>query len=310
MNDFATGIAPGQSIITATYQGTYLPPAAKDGPVQLQAELGKDWILYFCVQGKKSWLTETGVPVCGDYPGPDCAPWIPYRASLEESAAFEIQSAAYGMFVGLDGYFHFQLYDDCGNEYDAFGMFRNPAWYSCNNQSPYPNQARPSINSFKVNRHYLQGLEPLWRMRPGGPDPYTGPQEWIAFYRPNTHQRVLALWARFYDNLTATVQATGNNALLVDQTGATQTVVPAGGNYTLALPAATNFNQHQDGSAAIGGRPYLLIETDTRAPGPTSRVAWPWPVRSSAIRMSPGPSRRTVPSPISMSTAPESVKTA
>jgi len=49
---------------------------------------------------------------------------------------------------------------------------------------------------------------------------------------------------------------------------------------------------------------------DTRASGPTSRVAWPSPVRSSAMRMSPTPRRRTVPSPISMSVAPVSVKTA
>jgi len=49
---------------------------------------------------------------------------------------------------------------------------------------------------------------------------------------------------------------------------------------------------------------------DTRGSGPTSRVPCPWPVRSSAMRMSPGPSRRTVPSPISMSTAPDSVNTA
>jgi NitT/TauT family transport system substrate-binding protein len=49
---------------------------------------------------------------------------------------------------------------------------------------------------------------------------------------------------------------------------------------------------------------------DTRGAGPTSRVPWPWPVRSSAMRMSPGPRRRTVPSPISMSTAPDSVNTA
>ena len=49
---------------------------------------------------------------------------------------------------------------------------------------------------------------------------------------------------------------------------------------------------------------------DIRASAPTSRVPWPSPVRSSAIRMSPGPSRRTLPSPISMSTAPLKVKTA
>lgn len=50
--------------------------------------------------------------------------------------------------------------------------------------------------------------------------------------------------------------------------------------------------------------------TEMRGSGPTSRVMWPWPLRSSAIRMSPGPTRCTEPSPISISTAPESVNTA
>src|SRR5262249_21955182 len=55
--------------------------------------------------------------------------------------------------------------------------------------------------------------------------------------------------------------------------------------------------------AAQSAAAYLRgTKIETRGSGPTSRVAWPCPVRSSAIRMSPEPSRRTVPSPISMST--------
>jgi len=217
--------------------------------------------------GKGAWLTETGVPVCDDYPGAACdPPW--YRGNLEESAAFEIQSAAYGMFVGLDGYFHFQLYDDCPTPGDAWGIFRNPSWYSCASGSPYPNQPRPTLEAFKVNVHYLWGLEPLWRKRPGGPNPYTGPQEWIAFYRPNTHQRVLVVWNRFAESdQVAGIPATGPSALRINQDGATETLYPVNGTYTMTLPRATNLNIYwPDGSRLIGGRPYVLVETDTQRP--------------------------------------------
>jgi hypothetical protein len=56
------------------------------------------------------------------------------------------------------------------------------------------------------------------------------------------------------------------------------------------------------GQAARGPRAIVLLaplrmgqasgtNTETRGSGPTSRVTWPWPVVSSAIRMSPGPRR-------------------
>jgi hypothetical protein len=215
--------------------------------------------------GKSVWLNETGVPQCDDYPGPPCP--SSYRANLSEAASFEIESAAYALFVGMDGYLHFQLYDDCGAPYDAFGFFRNPASYTCNNGSPYPNTARPSVTAFNVAAAQFAQVEPLWRKRPGGPDPYSGPQEWIAFYRPATHQRVLAVWARFADNETAVITATGTSAVRIDQTGASITLTPVNGTYTVVLPGATNFGrQTPDGSAMIGGRPYVLVETDTLRP--------------------------------------------
>jgi hypothetical protein len=222
----------------------------------------------FGLTGKGAWLNETGVPVCDDYPGPACP--NPYRANLVESASFEIQSAAYGLYVGVDGYLHFQLYDDCGTAYDAFGFFRNPSSHTCNNGSPYPDQPRPSVTAFNLAAEHFSGVEPLWRMRPGGPDPYTGPQEWIAFYRPAGRERVLAVWARFRDDLTAAIPATGQQALLVDQYGGRSWITPVDGVYNLTLPGATNFSNYTvDGSAMIGGRPYILVETDTRPPDTT-----------------------------------------
>src|SRR5215831_9399538 len=45
---------------------------------------------------------------------------------------------------------------------------------------------------------------------------------------------------------------------------------------------------------------------ERRGWSPTTRVTCPWPVRSSASTMSPGPTRALVPSPTSISTWPDS----
>jgi hypothetical protein len=162
---------------------------------------------------KEIWLNESGVPAWDDYPGPVWDPGSAYRATKLEQADFIIQSAFYATYAGADGIFHFQLYDGCGNQPagtdfpphpgdlcdnegrlttnpyfpcagDAFGLFSNPTDAVCFTQHPTPESARPAANAIRVLAQELNGVEPLWRLRPGGSDPYNGPQEWIAFYRP------------------------------------------------------------------------------------------------------------------------------
>ena len=55
----------------------------------------------------------------------------------------------------------------------------------------------------------------------------------------------------------------------------------------------------------ISSSPHFTgICTYRRGPSLTTRLTWPRPVRSSASMMSPGPKRRLVPSPTSISTSP------
>jgi hypothetical protein len=211
---------------------------------------------------KPVWVNESGVPACDDYPGPPCDVDPAYHANMEEQAAFTIQSAVYAMYARATAVFHFQLYDDCGDT--AWGMYRNPASAPCHNQHPNPDTPRPLYDAYRVLTANFGEAEPLWWERPGGSN---GSQEWIAFYRPSTRHRLIALWARFYYPVTAQVPATGPSALRIDQTGAAVTIYPVNGVYTLDLPAATNhLTPTGDGSAPIGGRPYILIETDTQPP--------------------------------------------
>ncbi len=244
---------------------------------------------------KEIWLNESGSPAWDDYPGPTWDPASAYRSTMNEGAAYIIQSALYARFAGASRVFHFQLYDDCGNcpvgsdcppdspelcvdggssclcSGDAFGLYRNPTDAACYSQHPAPDTPRPAFKAFRVLVDHAAGLEPLWRLRPGGTTPYNGTQEWIAFYRPATRERVLGLWSLVGTSQTAVVTATGTSAVLVDQTNTVTSLIPTNGVYTLQLEPATNQNSAPPPGYeyAIGGPPLILIETDTSAPSVT-----------------------------------------
>ncbi|MBK8899994.1 MAG: hypothetical protein IPM53_02310 [Anaerolineaceae bacterium] len=242
---------------------------------------------------KPIWLNETGVPVWDDYPGPVCEPTSPFRASMSEQADFIIQSAFYATYAGADNIFFFQLYDDCGNQPggtnftpvtsctgdplldpggDAFGLFRNvssAAVSGCYWEHPNGDTPRPGFTAFQLLTAHLTDVLPLWRQRPGGSDPNNGPQEWIAFYQPETKSRILGMWARFGSAQTAVIPTTNANgtALLLWPDGTTQSLTAANGFFTVPLPPATNKNAIWDPSLyPIGGRAAILIEVDTLPP--------------------------------------------
>ncbi|HLF28492.1 MAG TPA: hypothetical protein VJG32_19330 [Anaerolineae bacterium] len=220
----------------------------------------------FGITGKKLWLNETGVHVCNDAPGPNCfdneGRPSAYRASMGEQAAFLIQTMTFAVWMNTDAVVWYQLYDDSGNGcggYDAPGLVRNEANAPCYPQTGSP---RPAYDAYKMVTQYFAGLSPYWRRRP------TENQELVALQNPKTGERVIAMWARDYVNETVTLTATASSALLVYPNGATQTITPVNGSYTIALPAATNRNagtadgKALDGKSPIGGMPRILIEHD------------------------------------------------
>jgi hypothetical protein len=240
---------------------------------------------YAAVKDRPIWINESGVAVYDDYPGPT---WqqngeANYMATMEEQAAFTIQNAAYSLYNGAAVVFHFQLYDGCGNDppgtdfppdsrhlcdqgqicasASAFGVWRNKTTDSCYRQHPQPDTARPAFSAFRTAVQTLTGAQPLWHQQPDGN------QERFAFYRPDTKQRIIVLWARNHHDVTAQVPAVASQATLLDQYGSSTTVQPNDGSYNITLPGATNLNlpHPPDGSSSIGGRPYLLIENWNRS---------------------------------------------
>jgi len=235
---------------------------------------------------KPIWLNESGVAAWDDYPGPIWDSTSAYRATTVEQAHYTIQTAFYALFAGADALFYFQLYDGCGNQPrgtdfpphegelcgnpaypicagDANGLFTNPKDAACFRQHPQPESPRPNFEAYKLLTSYLTGVEPYWRLRPGGADPYNGPQEWIAFYRSASSERIVGLWSRDGSDQIAQLEATGRSALMILPDGTTQKISPVNGYYELNLPGATNQNAPWDPDLyAIGGRPTVIVELD------------------------------------------------
>jgi hypothetical protein len=97
----------------------------------------------------------------------------------------------------------------------------------------------------------------------------TPPQEWVAFYRPATEERIVGLWSLCGRAETAIIDATSpdGRATLVFPNGRTQPIAAVDGHYAIALPPATNRNPFPNGQTPnpfypIGGSPVILIEKD------------------------------------------------
>ncbi len=209
------------------------------------------------------WVTETGVPVCGEGSFPACDDplnrW--YRASPDEQAAYLIQGVTYAAWLKASGYVWFQLYDDCGNlcGVDAYGLVRND------------NTPRPAYQTYPLVVDQLTNVQPYWRDRRTltATNWISGNQEIIAFKRPASSERVVVMWTRYYTDATVSLAATGQSAQLYFPDGSTQTIYPISGTYFISLPLASNQNftgtvggAAPDGSAPIGGPPRILVEYD------------------------------------------------
>ncbi|HYN90256.1 MAG TPA: glycosyl hydrolase, partial [Ardenticatenaceae bacterium] len=236
-------------------------------------------------QNKPIWITESGVPVCGSFPGPDCP--SPHRATADGQAAYIWQNVFYTRLAGANGpIFHFQLHDDCGTQErreppaDAFGLITNEPSHHC---VPHTAQPRLSYTAYHLATRFLAGTELLWHDLL----PYNGQPNRIrraAFYHPESKERRLLVWAVEPEDVIASVPATSESARRISVDGSETALTPANWNYELHLPGSTN--PRSPGSATyIGGLPYLLVERDTLPPvtsiteldpisGPVFEVAW------------------------------------
>ncbi len=221
------------------------------------------------------WVTEMGVPIWSEHPGPCWDPRSPWRATTDEQAAYVLQATAEGVAADVAALIHFQAYDDCGNgpsSYDAFGLLRNhrenqcwdPPGHACwAPTDPAFGAPRPAYHAFRVAADALEGASRLWR-------PAEDPSGWqrILFYRP-PNERVSVIWSLRREPLVAEFFGTGPLARVIaprDGEMVETSMTPVAGRLRIDLPAMTNRNDPGSGGAVMAGHPIVVIETDTAAP--------------------------------------------
>jgi hypothetical protein len=232
---------------------------------------------------KPIWITESGVPVCNDYPGPACP--SDWRATPQEQAAYIWQNIAYTKLGGGGPIFHFMLHDDCGNEVrpdspDGFGIAKNEASSYC---SPANAEKRPAFKAYQLAVQYFTDTLLAW-----ADITQNRTVRRVAFYHSGSQERRLLLWSIVDQEATALVPAISESARLIALDGTETPLFPNDGVYTIRLPGATNRNwpNTQNGyDIGIYGAPYLLIDHDTLPPsthldplpatvGPSIPIRW------------------------------------
>ncbi len=217
---------------------------------------------------KPLWVTEFGVPIWSEYPGPCWDALSPLRVSAVEQAAFVWQSIAEGLAAGAERMIWFQLQDDCGNgpqSYDAFGLLRNPlgeaCWVStpqgCWYQEPaLAGQPRPAFDAFKIAVRELSGARSM--------RPVAAAQNWSAASFARGADKVTFAWSTSRNGAQASLPAASGQGALwtLDLAGVAgrATAQASAGVHSISLAAVTNRNR-PGGHPMVDGRPVILIET-------------------------------------------------
>jgi hypothetical protein len=196
------------------------------------------------------WLTETGAPLYGDAsPGRQPLNKGDNFLSINEEAAYVIQSYANALAAGVERYYFFRAHDaDMG---EPHGLIRN-------DQS-----LRPAYVAYQVAARYLrQGNQATREIKNG--------VSHVSLW--GTPQgKISVLWNRTPNPLTYTLPAAMPAATLIDRWGVTQTISATNDVYSLPLPVATANLVSASSDYIVGGDPLILVETDVVSP--TSALA-------------------------------------
>lgn len=261
------------------------PGLLQTGPARVRAILREK-----AFPAKPIWVTETGVPVWSEHPGPCWDPASPGRANLAEQAGFVWQTTAEAFASGVQLLIYFQLFDDCGNgprSYDAFGLFRNPAGYSCWEppgdhacwQPGLAGQARPAYQAYRLAAQLLAGARFLRQ----APSVASGHRV-IVFQ--NGSRRVSVVWSTGNAH-SARLPAVASSATLYtisDEGLEERSIAATEGAFGLALPGVTNHNG-MGGRPIMAAVPVILVEDGVR--GDAAGPAIGAPAASTASSLAP-----------------------
>jgi hypothetical protein len=188
---------------------------------------------------KPIWLNETNAPPNSD---PQWVmPAANYQISLEQQAAFLLQSFALALSAGAERVAVYKWLDnDLPPGFEPFGIIR-PDF-----------SRRPAFEAFRLIRLHYAGTVAA---REDRSELYTV----VTLNRGGLTTRVV--WARTPQEVTVSLPALAPQARLIGLSGQEQVLLATDGHYTLTLPGAHIARQAAgEAPCLIGGPPYLLIE--------------------------------------------------
>src|SRR5574341_461025 len=205
---------------------------------------------------KRVWINETNArPAIDPEVYTDETEFREYlNITQEQQAAFIIQAYALGLAAGAERVGVYRLADDLTEDNgQAFGLVRADG-------SP-----RPAYTAYQVMAREFNGA--IYKRRV---DEETHPLvEYVrlTFATKVTH----VIWSRTDRNVTLVIPARSTQATLIDMFDNRWIVEPQGGEYRIAVGAATCNEPSAPSGCLIGGPPLLLVEEDV--PNPLNTTA-------------------------------------
>jgi hypothetical protein len=190
------------------------------------------------LEDKAIWVMETNASPNLDPDWPVSRPQ--FQITLDQQAAFLLQSAAQSLAAGAERIAAYKLYDQslpAGAE--SFGLL-----------VPGSQEPRPAFYTWQTISQHLTAIDSAILAR----------NERVNVVRVDHHgdRQTLVTWARTDQTITLEITASTEKAYLIDQTGNQQVIRPVDGIYTLTLPGATC----EDGpeGCVVGGQTFMLVQ--------------------------------------------------
>jgi hypothetical protein len=193
---------------------------------------------------KPVWVNETNAASNSDPPYWEL-PEANFQISLDEQAGFLLQGFALALATGAERIAVYRWVDhDFMDGVEPNGIIR------------LDGSRRPAFDAYRLITTYYAGTQ-------SGRESRQSLTYQVTLNRGDQTTRVL--WARTPATVTISLPAIQAEGLLIDQSGAAQTVQPTGGYYTIELPGARCADSR---GCIIGGPTFLLVEGGTGAGEP------------------------------------------
>jgi hypothetical protein len=225
---------------------------------------------------KPIWIDESNAIPYDDPKNP--LPYAQLAATLDQQAAYVIQSMAMALAAGVERYAIYKAIDEKPeNGSDLYGLVRNdnslkPGYLAYQVGATYFANATSAVYSWPGTSEVpnAQEIRSILASADNRPQ-FIWPAQVSQVAMERGPNRTTVVWNNSPVDITYQVPATASRATLVTKFGKTSTIEAKNGSYSIDLPGSTNNPDRRDYSIyLIGGDPFIIDEQVT--PLPTDRV--------------------------------------